>query len=119
MKIELLGFGNKKMVVKKIKKLVKKMTKKAVKKMVLVNAEDQRRFWVCDDQILSNLKDLAGALSRMSDETYRYHVNPEKNDFAKWADEVMRDKILSAYLMKAESRQEAEKMVQDRLKVYV
>lgn len=118
MKIELLGFGNKKMVVKKIKKLVKKTAKKAIKKLALVNAENDKRFWVCDDQILSNLKDLAGALSRMSDETYRYHVNPEKNDFAKWVGEVLQDKILAAYLLEAESRQEAEKMVQDRLKVY-
>ncbi len=105
-------------MVKKPKKSVKKTAKKTVKKLPLVNAEDQCRFWVCDDQILSNLKDLAGALGRMSDEIYRYHANPEKNDFAKWVDEVLQDKILSAYLLKAESRQEAEKTVQDRLKVY-
>lgn len=106
------------MVVKKTTKLVKKAPQKAVKKLALVNAEGDQRFWVCDGQILSNLKDMAGALGRMSDETYRYHANPEKNDFAKWVDEVLGDKILAAYLLKAESRQVAEKTVEDRLKVY-
>lgn len=106
------------MVVKKTTKLVKKAPEKAMKKLALVNAESDKRFWVCDGQILSNLKDLSGALNLMSDETYRYHANPEKNDFAKWADEVLGDKILAAYLLKAESRQGAEKTVQDRLKVY-
>jgi hypothetical protein len=87
-----------------------------MKKKELINADDSNLFWVNGNGALRNLKELAESLSSMSDETYAYHVNAEKNDFASWVQDVLADKKLSAELKKSKNRAAAVKKVEARLK---
>ena len=41
-------------------------------------------FGVCDGRQVGSLKDLALTIDSMNEETFRFHVSDEKNDFAAW-----------------------------------
>lgn len=76
---------------------------------------DDKVFWCCDGQVFRSLKNLAEALSEMSTEIYKNHVNGEKNDFSNWVHDVIGDVTLAYQLKKAKSRVTAARRVKDRL----
>ncbi len=79
---------------------------------MLKEAPTENLFWVCDGKVLKNLQELKVALENMNDDSYRYHVNQEKNDFANWIKDIFGEEKLAQQLRKARSRQEATKQVQ-------
>lgn len=87
-----------------------------MKKKELINADDANLFWVNGNGALRNLKELAESLKGMSEETYAYHVNAEKNDFASWVKEVLLDGKLALDLKRAKTQAAALKKVEVRLK---
>lgn len=87
-----------------------------MKKKELINADDANLFWVNGNGSLRNLKELAESLKTMSEETFAYHVNVEKNDFASWVKEVLLDSKLATDLKKAKTQSAALKKVEARLK---
>ncbi len=87
-----------------------------MKKKELINADDSNLFWVNGNGSLRNIKELAESLRSMSEETFSYHVNAEKNDFANWVKEVLQDSKLAADLKSAKTRTAAAKKVEARLK---
>lgn len=87
-----------------------------MKKKELINADDSNLFWVNGNGALRNLKELAESLSSMSDETFAYHVNAEKNDFASWVKEVLLDSKLALDLKRSKTKAAALKKVEARLK---
>jgi hypothetical protein len=92
--------------------------RKKTEKMPLIQADDNSSFWINNGPVLRNIKDLADALGNMSDESFAYHVNAEKNDFAAWAENVLRDDVLARNLSKSKSLKGAIKAVSARLKKY-
>ncbi len=52
----------------------------------------------------------------MSFETFHYHVNPYKNDFANWVNDVIGDKILADELRKVKTRKSMARHVRMRIK---
>lgn len=58
---------------------------------------------------------LETALKQTSDDTFRYHVNAEKNDFYKWVREVIGDDRLARELLRTTSRLQAAKAVGTRI----
>jgi len=81
-----------------------------------VRAEGPARFWAKDGRILSDLKDLKNALEEMAEETYAYHVNKSRNDFAKWTEEVLKNKKVATELKKAKNKLGALKKVASEIK---
>jgi len=73
-------------------------------------------FYVRGGGELKNLHDLHKSLKKMSDEQFNFHVNVNKNDFAKWVHHCMRDHSLSMCLGQLKSRQEMAKAVQKKIK---
>jgi dipeptidase len=90
------------------------MTKAEARK-ILGECSEDKVFWANDGKTLKKLADLETALKEMSDDTFGYHVNAEKNDFAKWVDEVIGDQRLAADLTKAASRLQAARAVGTRI----
>lgn len=93
-----------------------KKTKK--EKLTVINAEDESCFWVNNGPVLKNLEDLKKSLLAMGKETFDYHVNKEKNDFAVWVKNVLQDKALSGKLAKIKTVKSTIKAVEERLKKY-
>jgi len=73
-------------------------------------------FWLCDGSTIKNLEELLEHLKMMNEETFRYHVNQEKNDFAKWIYDIIKDEKLSNDLKKTQSKNEFVKIVNERIK---
>ena len=96
---------------KRAKKAVKKAAKKAVEEDFLVNVHDDKRFWLCDGGVLSNLVELRDALKFMNDGVFTYHVNTERNDFSNWIRDVIGDRELASSIVGMKEKQAIGKKV--------
>ncbi len=72
-------------------------------------------FWSHDGRMFKNLQELALGLIAMDDETYMYHANNNKNDFAHWVREVVGDQETARELETAVSRTDASEKVTARV----
>lgn len=82
---------------------------------LLGDVSQERAFWCCDDRLLRNMKELGEALSTMTDETFAYHSNTEKSDFANWVNDVIGDAKLARDMAKSSSRGQAARKVAERV----
>ena len=89
-------------------------TLKQEAKRLLADVPEEYVFRCCDGQILRNVKELGDTLNTMTDETYVFHANKEKNDFANWARDIIKDEMLAKDLQKAPNRDKAAKLVASR-----
>jgi len=88
---------------------------KEVIKSWLADVPADKEFLSHDGKILKNLEELSTALREMSDETFAYHVTPDRNDFGKWVQEVVGDYELATQLRIARTRVEAFEVVAKRV----
>lgn len=91
------------------------MLLKATKTRAVVDVAPEKAFWVRDGQVLKNLKDLAVALEKMSEATFKYHVTKEKNDFTKWVKDVFGDEKLAKELSTAKTAKAAANKVKVKI----
>ena len=87
---------------------------KAVSKSCLSDVAADKVFRCHDGRVIKNLDELSVALREMSDDTFRYHVTADKNDFSKWVKDVIGDHELSAVLKNSSTRSQAGKVVAAR-----
>ena len=81
----------------------------------LADVPEATVFWCHDGQLFHNMKELGEGLKKMSDDTYIYHANIQKQDFYNWVKDVIGDELLAADLHKALTRMQAIDAVSDRL----
>jgi hypothetical protein len=81
----------------------------------LADVPEDKIFWSHDAKIFKNLNELAQGLMNMDDETYMFHANGYKNDFAKWVREVVGDHDLANDLDNTVNRLDASKKVVTRV----
>ncbi|MBN2251144.1 MAG: hypothetical protein JW724_03605 [Candidatus Altiarchaeota archaeon] len=82
----------------------------------LKDVPPEKSFWVSNGWVVRNMEELPGALENMSDETFAYHLNREKNDFSAWVREVVGDKMLASTLQMVKSRKSATDAIKRRIK---
>jgi hypothetical protein len=83
----------------------------------LANVPSDKVFWCHDGRTLRNIAELGKALSSMTDETYVYHANREKNDFVSWVRDVIGDIKLADALQTAADRVKAASQTISRVGV--
>ncbi|MFP4402998.1 MAG: DUF5752 family protein [Nanoarchaeota archaeon] len=86
----------------KSKKTVNK--KNPIKKRIPQN----KKFVLADGKIISNIKELAMEIENMQDNIFYHHVNENKNDFANWIKDVIKEIKLAENLMTIKEKQEFE-----------
>jgi len=91
-----------------------RMTKSVAEKR-LSDVPADMRFWCHDGRYLNNLVELESALGQMTEDTFRYHSNETKSDFANWVRDVIGDEKLARDLQKSMSRAQAVKSTADRV----
>lgn len=65
----------------------------------------ERCFWIHHGPIVSDLKELREALKvDVTNEQFKHHVTKEKNDFAHWIFDTLKDKRCSAALKKTHTK---------------
>jgi hypothetical protein len=89
-------------------------TLKQEAKRLLADVPGEYVFRCCDGQILRNRKEFGDALNTMTHETYVFRANTEKNGFANWARDIIKDEMLAKDLQKAPNRAQAAKLVASR-----
>ena len=92
-------------------------TLKQEAKRLLADVPSEYVFRCHDGLILQGMKELGNDLNSMADEIYVFHVNTEKNDFAKWVRDVIKDDILAKDLQKATNRTQAANRVNSRIAI--
>jgi len=80
----------------------------------LGDVPDQSVFWCHDGRILHGIHELKEALEMMSDETYAYHANKEKNDFSAWVMDIIGDDKLARDISRSSDRRQAFECVKAR-----
>jgi len=90
-------------------------TDKEKLKLLLQDTAEGRKFWCIDGKIFGNLKELKNALSKISDETFNYHVNSEKNDFVEWINKVIGDIKLAKSLENVFDKKTTERKIRARI----
>ena len=80
-----------------------------------VKAPAECVFWCHDGRIFTDLKELAEGLEAMSDETFAYHCNLERQDFSNWVRDIIEDEWLAEELARATNRLEAAIYVSARI----
>ncbi len=69
---------------------------------------EEKAFIVSDGSRIHDLKELADALESMHQDTFRFHANESKNDFAAWAKDVFSEHQLAEKLSGANSKSDAQ-----------
>ena len=102
-----------------LKKIVSKAKSvKAIIKRNLIYAEPGAHLWIHFGPIVGNLKDFLNSLRNMDAETFRYHVNEQRNDFAKWVEDIMQDQGLAKLLQSIKEKKKYVQAVEKHLKKY-
>lgn len=89
---------------------------KPTKKKPFCEASPEHCFWVHQGPVLKDLRGLNDALRGMSDDIFKYHVNNEKNDFAKWTEDILHQKELAAQMRRLKTKSGIQKAVDAFLK---
>ncbi len=83
---------------------------------VLIDAPPDKCFWVNGGLVLKNLRELHDALTQsISEEQFAHHVSGDRNDFARWVEEVLGDATCAKALRRARTRQGALQALAARL----
>lgn len=84
-------------------------------KHLLRNMENDKAFFCSNGDVYRNVKDFMLGLKNMNDQTFNYHSNENKNDFASWVRHSVGDKILASTLEKTKDVREARKSAKKRV----
>ena len=76
-----------------------------------------RAFWLHMHLVARNLEEFADGIGRISDDVFAYHVSGQKNDFAKWVQEVIGDSALARSLAGVSTKEDAARIVGERVDV--
>ena len=91
------------------------MVTKNEAKQFLGDVAPEKCFWTCDGRVFKNIEEFANGLQAMSDDTFRYHANNDKNDFGTWVNEVLGDSKLGNELLSSKTRDSAARKAMARV----
>ena len=100
------------------RKTTKTRTKTKTKDRSMKSVEGDLCFFVNDGRVVQSIGELPNVLSEISDETFSYHVNSEKNDFASWIGDVFGHKKLASELKRVKTKETALKKVDAHLNLF-
>lgn len=72
-------------------------------------------FWLCTNEHLRNLDELAVTLNKVNDEVFKYHVNRDKNDFEAWIRDIISDKELAREISRIKTRETLVRKISERV----
>ncbi len=88
------------------------------KERILADVLTNETFWFCNAHIARNIYELVNYIEELDDFGWKYHVNQDrnKNDFAKWIEEVLGDKPLADILKKTYDKEKYLETIRTRIK---
>ena len=86
-----------------------------IRKKMLGEAPTEKHFIVSDGKKLKSVKELIDSLETMNDDTFRFHANEFKNDFATWLRDVFSHENLAREMEMVKHRLEAQRVLMKKL----
>lgn len=86
------------------KKAAPTKKKAAAKRTAIPQAPPENYFVLLDGKAFASYKELADALEEMEDHVFNHHVNWERNDFAHWIADSLKDMELAEKVRKASGK---------------
>ena len=83
---------------------------------ILREVNPEQCFWVNNGPVLKNLDELSKALAEMNKDSFKHHVNKEKNDFSSWVKDILGDQKLAGDIAKETSKSGIAAKVKQRIK---
>lgn len=81
----------------------------------LVQVDGQYCFWIHNGPVLKNLTDFNTALKQIGDDQFGYHANHDRNDFAAWIGDALKDPELAEKIRQVYTRDSAIAIVGSHL----
>jgi len=82
---------------------------------MLNDVKEENTFWLKGGRPIKNIAELGRELRQMDAETFSYHVNDEKNDFANWIQNCAQDEKLSTLARMTRDRERMSAIVERRI----
>lgn len=79
---------------REVKKTIKTKPVLEIKKEITIN-DPAKYFYFCNNANAKNLTEFISIVEKLNEDEFKCHVNPEKNDFYNWVNEVIGDKNLA------------------------
>lgn len=95
----------------KAKTVKKPVGEVKLKKPAVPQAAAEQFFVLVDGRVLRNYKELADMLDDMADHVYSHHANNERNDFAKWIEDVFKDTTLAKKIREATGKHHCQILI--------
>jgi len=86
-----------------------------IKKQNYVLTDPSQFFHLKNGKTMTSLNDLVLFLSEMDDETFTHHINTEKNDFAIWVNDTLKDEDLAVQLIALTDRKQMIKTILEHI----
>ena len=80
-------------------------------KRILSEVQPEKAFWINNGPVLKSLGEFAQAAKKLSPSQFAHHASQQRNDFAKWVDEVIGDSTLAKRLRALKSPEAVSKAV--------
>ena len=72
--------------------------------LFLSDVESSNEFRLASGKNIKNVYELASDLKAMDDKTFSYYCNSEKDDFANWIGDVLKDRVIAEHLKRVKNR---------------
>ncbi len=82
---------------------------------ILLDVKPEHYFLFKDGAVVKNLDELYKTIEKISEDTFKHHVNEQKNDFHNWVRDVFEDKELADNLLKTRKKEELIGCIKSRI----
>lgn len=89
-----------------------------LREVVLSDCPPDKAFWACNGTVCRNISELISNIEGMNEYVFSYHVNDDnnKNDFALWIRNVLKDRILAERLYAIREKDRYVDVIKERVK---
>lgn len=84
--------------------------------LMSLEATGEKAFYMANGRVITRLSELPEIIENTDEQTFSYHVNAEKNDFANWIRDVFNSKPLANKISTKRNRTEMVKVLKSELK---
>lgn len=81
----------------------------------LSEVEPRHYFRIKDGSVVKSLADLVIKLELMDDETFSHHVGKDRNDFASWIADIIKDRELADKLKDVKTKKKIIEFIEERI----
>ncbi|MBW2975233.1 hypothetical protein KY366_05940, partial [Candidatus Woesearchaeota archaeon] len=85
-------------------------------KRILRDVPPEKSFWTNDGFVMTNINDLLDGLNKMDEDTFKCHVNNNRNDFYDWINKAIFDTKLADDLREVKVRKIYIKRIKKRIR---